>query len=45
MNVCAVSFGSNMRPRNFVCIAMGSVVYFEVQIALIFCRESASCFV
>ena len=32
-----VSFGSKVRPGTFGCIAMG-VVYFEVQIVLIFCR-------
>ena len=49
MCVRYVSFGYKVRPRTFGCVAMGSVVYFEVQIALIFCRawreQSASCFV
>ena len=46
VNVCAVCvccmcvLGSKVRPKTFGCVAMGSagVVYFEVQIALIFCR-------
>ena len=42
-HVLYVSFGSKVRPRTFGC------VYFEVQIALIFCRiwseQSVSCFV
>ena len=50
MNVCAVcEFGSKVRPRTFGCVAMSRVVYFDVQIALIFCRvwseQRASCFV
>ena len=49
MCVLYVSFGSKVRPRTFECIAMGSVVYFMVQIARIFRRvlneQSASCFV
>ena len=51
MYVLYVSFGSKVRPRTFGCVAMGSavLVYFEVQIALIFCRvwseQSASYFV
>ena len=34
-----VSFVSKVRPRIFVCVALSmcSVVYFEVQIAIIFC--------
>ena len=47
MNVC--EFGSKVRPRPFRCVAMGSVVYFELQIFLIFRRvwseQSESCFV
>ena len=42
-----VSFGSKVRPRTFGCVDI--VVYFQVQIARIFCRvrreQSASCFV
>ena len=40
MCVLYVSFGSKVRPRTFGCVAIGlcSVVYFEVQIALIFYR-------
>ena len=55
MCVLYVSFGSKVRHITFVCVAMGSAVlfilkvYFEVQIALKFCRvwseQSASCFV
>ena len=51
MYMLYVSFGSKVGPRTFGCVAMGSAVlfYFEVQIALIFCRvwseQSASCFV
>ena len=52
MCVLYVSFGSKVRSRTFVCVAKGSVrsvVYFKVQIAVIFCRvwseQSASCFV
>ena len=49
MCVLYVSFGSKVRPRTFGCIAMDSVVYFEVQIARIFHRvwskQSATCFV
>ena len=45
MCVLYVSFGSKVRPIIFGC----SVVYLEVQIALIFCRvwseQSASCFI
>ena len=33
--VLYVSFGSKVRPITFGCVAMGSVVYFEVHIALI----------
>ena len=45
-----VCFGSNVRPRTFGCVAVGSSVFLnEIQIALIFCRvwneQSASCFV
>ena len=44
--VLYVSFRYKVRPRTFGCLAMGSVVYFEVQIALMFCRseQSVSCF-
>ena len=49
MCVLYVSFGSKARPITFGCVAMGSVVYFDVQIYLMFCRvwseQSASCFV
>ena len=51
MCVQYVCFGSKVTPKTFACIAMGSasVVYFEGQIVLIFCRvwseQSASCFV
>ena len=49
MCVLYVSFGSKVKPRTFRCVAMGSAVYCEVQIARIFCRvwckQSASCFV
>ena len=49
MCVLYLSFGSKVRPRIFGCVAMGSVVYFEVQIARIFCKvqreQRASCFV
>ena len=40
MCVLYVSFGSKVRHRTFWCVAMGSVrvVYFEIQIALIFYR-------
>ena len=33
-----MSFGSKVKSRTFGCIAMRSVVYFEVQITLIFCK-------
>ena len=44
--VLYVSFRYKVRSRTFGCLAMGSVVYFEVQIALMFCRseQSVSCF-
>ena len=50
MCVMYVSFRSKVRSRTFGCVAIGiAVVYFEVQIALIFCRvwseQSASYFV
>ena len=40
MCVLYVSFGSKLRTRTFGCVAMGSavLVYFEDQIAIIFCR-------
>ena len=46
MCVLYVRFGTNIRPRTFGCIDMGSA-YLELQIARIFCRawneQSASC--
>ena len=49
MCVLSVSVGSKVGPRTFGCVAMGSVVYFEVQLARIFCRvgseQSPNCFV
>ena len=49
MWVLYVRLGSKVRPRTFGCFAMGSaiqpyVVYFEVQIALVFCRVVLSGF-
>ena len=48
MCVLYVRFGSKVRPRTSGCVTIG-VVYFEVKIALLFCRvgseQSASCFV
>ena len=45
MCVLYVSFRYKVRSRTFGCLAMGCVVYFEVQIALVFCRseQSVSC--
>ena len=49
MCVMYVSFGSKVRFRTFGCVAMGSVVYFDIQIIRILCRvwseQSARCFV
>ena len=51
MCVLYVSFGSNVKPQTFGCVAMRSAVLFifYVQIALILCRvwseQSARCFV
>ena len=40
MCVLYVSFGSKVRTRTFECVVMGkcSIVYFEIQVALILCR-------
>ena len=47
MCVLYVSFGSNVRPRTFGCIAMGSALLFIVARILcrVWCEQSASCFV
>ena len=49
MCVLYVRFGSNVRPRIFGCVAMGSALLFIFRSRYIFCRvqreQSASCFV
>ena len=48
MCVLYVSFGSNVRPRTFGCVAMGSALLFIVRSSIfcrVWCEQSASCFV
>ena len=41
MNVCAVFFGSKVRPKTFGCVAMGSAVLFILRSRLLL--YSAGC--